>query len=239
MSIVSNTVCYLDGEVLLEGFFAYDDDLEGRRPAVLIAHAWGGRNKFVEDKAILLAEMGYFAFAVDMYGQGILGQGVEESSKLMQPFIDDRRLILSRMNAAFYAVKLLPWVDDTKVAAIGFCFGGLCVTDFARSGAAIKGIVSFHGLVFPLNENLRQAVTAKLLLLTGADDPMVSSEQIKVLQSELTVAGADWQVHSYGQTMHAFTNPVANDPSFGTVYSSVADKRSWLSMCNFLEEIFL
>ncbi len=239
MAIISNTVGYLDGDVLLEGFFAYDDRVEGRRPAVMINHAWSGRNGFVEEKALLLAEMGYFAFAVDMYGKGILGQGIEQSSKLMQPFMDDRSLVIRRMNAALYAVKLLPWVDDKKVAAIGFCFGGLCVLDLARSGADIKGVVSFHGLLdAPSAGSLKSKITAKLLVLNGAEDPMVSSKQLNDLQQELTDADADWQVHNYSQTMHAFTNPVANDPDFGTVYQPVSDRRSWESMKTFLNEIF-
>ncbi|MCK5121469.1 MAG: dienelactone hydrolase family protein, partial [Methylococcales bacterium] len=147
MAIISNTVGYLDGGVLLEGFFAYDDSFEGRRPAVMINHAWAGRNDFVNEKALKLAELGYFAFAADMYGKGVLGHSTEENAVLMQPFMDDRGLLLSRMQAALYAIKLMPWVDDNKIAAIGYCFGGLCVLDLARSGADIKGVVSFHGLL--------------------------------------------------------------------------------------------
>lgn len=239
MAVISNTVGYLDGEVLLEGFFAYDDAIENRRPAVLINHTWAGRNQFVEEKALKLAALGYFAFAVDMYGQGILGQGNEECSALMQPFMDDRSLVAKRMQAALYAVKLLPWVDDEKIAAIGFCFGGLCVLDLARSGAGIKGVVSFHGLLdVPLSVTENQFMKAKVLVLSGADDPMVSGEQLLALQQELTQAGADWQTHTYGHAMHAFTNPVANDPGFGTVYQAEADRRSWVAMKNFLQEIF-
>ncbi len=241
MTIISNTVNYLDGDVLLEGFFAYDDGVEGQRPAVMINHAWAGRNDFVEEKALKLAELGYFAFAVDMYGKGILGQSIEQNSKLMQPFMDDRHLVLSRMNAALYAVKQFPWVNDKQLAAIGFCFGGLCVLDLARSGADIKGVVSFHGLVDAPEQSGRQtqvAINSKILVLNGADDPMVSNEQLFSLQQELTRAEADWQVHTYSQTMHAFTNPVANDPDFGTVYQPDSDRRSWLAMKNFLTEIF-
>jgi dienelactone hydrolase len=131
MAIFSNTVNYLDGGTLLQAFFAYDNAFEGRRPAVLIAHAWGGRDEFVNDKAIQLAELGYVAFALDMYGQGVSGANPEENSALMQP-LDDRQLLQQRINAALYAVRLLPWVDDSKIAAIGFCFGGLCVLDLAR-----------------------------------------------------------------------------------------------------------
>lgn len=238
MAIIFNTVGYLDGGELLEGFFAYDDSFEGRRPAVMVNHTWVGRNQFVEEKAKKLAELGYFAFAVDMYGKGVLGHNNDESAKLMQPFMDDRDLVLKRMNAALYAIKLMPWVDDKKIASIGFCFGGLCVLDLARSGVDIRGVVSFHGLLTSAQDSLIKEIKAKVLVLHGNDDPMSSGEDLIALQTELTQAGADWQVHNYGHTMHAFTNPSANDPGFGTVYQAKADKRSWQSMISFLQEIF-
>ena len=239
MSIISNTINYLDGDVLLEGFFAYDDEVEGQRPTIMINHAWCGRNKFVEEKAVMLAKQGYFAFAVDMYGKGILGQNNDENAKLMQPFMDNRSLVQSRMEAALYAVRQMPWVDDKKIVAIGFCFGGLCVLDLARSGADIKGVVSFHGLLAGIENSQTKQIKAKVLVLHGFDDPMNPIEQVTALQQELTQAKADWQLHSYGHTMHAFTNPQANDPGFGTVYNAEADKRSWQSMMDFLTEVLV
>ena len=238
MAIVSNTVGYLDGEVLLEAFFAFDDSLSGRRPAVLINHTWVGRDDFVAEKAKKLAELGYVGFAVDMYGKGVLGSGAEENAKLMQPFMDDRQMLQKRMNAAFYAVKLMPWVDDSKIAAIGFCFGGLCSLDLARTGADLKGVVSFHGLLAAPGNTQGNAIKAKILALHGHDDPMVPVEQVLAFEQEMTKAGADWQLHTFGNTMHAFTNPAANNPDFGTVYQPDADRRSWLAMENFLTEIF-
>jgi len=130
-------------------------------------------------------------------------------------------------------------VDDKEIASIGFCFGGLCVLDLARSGVDIKGVVSFHGLLgAPEHSQPAAKIKAKVLVLHGYDDLMAPVDQVFALQQELTQAGADWQVHSYGNTMHAFTNPLANDPDFGTVYKAEADKRSWISMQNFLLEIF-
>ena len=238
MAIISNTISYLDGDVVLEGFFAFDDAILGRKPAVLISHAWGGRDEFVAEKAKKLAELGYVGFALDMYGKGILGENPEQNMALMQPFIENRVMLQQRIKAALYAVKLLPWVDDSKIAAMGFCFGGLCVLDLARTGVDIKGVVSFHGL-FNAPDNIKDpAIKAKVLALHGYDDPMVKPEQLIEFQNEMTKAGADWQVHSYGQTLHAFTNPVANNPDFGTVYNANADKRSWQAMQNFFEEIF-
>lgn len=238
MAIISNTIGYLDENVHLEAFFAYDDAHEGRRPAVLINHAWGGRDNFVNEKAKRMAELGYVGFAVDMYGKGVLGSSMEENAKLMQPFLDDRKMLRKRLRAALNAVKLLPWVDDDKIAAIGFCFGGLCVLDLARSGADIRGVVSFHGLLNAAESIINNPITAKILALHGHDDPMGPVEQVIAFQEELTAAGADWQMHIYGNTMHAFTNPVANDPAFGTVYQPDADRRSWIAMQNFLEEVF-
>jgi len=238
MAIVSNTVNYLDGDTLLEGFFAYDDAIEGRRPAVLINHAWGGRDGFVANKAVKLAELGYVGFALDMYGKGVRGSDPEENTKLMRPFMDDRALLQQRIGAALAAVKLLPWVDDKQCAAIGFCFGGLCVLDLARTGADIRGVVSFHGLLGAPGNTEGKKIQAKVLALHGHDDPMAPPEQVLAFEQEMTRASADWQLHVYGNTMHAFTNPVANDPGFGTVYQAAADRRSWLAMKHFLSEVF-
>jgi dienelactone hydrolase len=238
MAIVSNTVGYLDDDVLLEAFFAFDDSLSGRRPAVLINHTWTGRDDFVAEKAKKLAALGYVGFAVDMYGKGVLGSSAEENAKLMQPFMDNRIMLQKRMNAALYAVKLMPWVDDSKVAAIGFCFGGLCSLDLARTGADLKGVVSFHGLLGAPGNTHGNAIKAKILALHGHDDPLATVDQVIAFEQEMTRAGADWQLHTYGNTQHAFTNPLANDPERGMVYRPDADRRSWLAMENFLTEIF-
>jgi dienelactone hydrolase len=238
MAIVSNSVGYLDDGVLLEAFFAYDDSFSGRRPAVLINHTWVGRDDFVAEKAKKIASLGYVGFAVDMYGKGVLGSSVEENAKLMQPFMDSREMLQNRMRAALYAVKLMPWVDDSKIAAMGFCFGGLCSLDLARTGVDLKGVISFHGLLGAPGNTQGNAIKAKILALHGHDDPLVPAEQVLAFEREMTAAGADWQLHAFGNTMHAFTNPTANNPDFGTVYQPDADRRSWLLMENFLTEIF-
>ncbi len=228
----------MDGDVLLEAFFAFDDALIGRRPAVLINHTWVGRDEFVAEKAIKLAELGYVGFAVDMYGKGVLGTSPEQNSALMQPFMDDRLLLQKRIQAALYAVKLLPWVDDHNVAAIGFCFGGLCVLDLARSGSDLKGVVSFHGLLGAPTHPAAKPIKAKVLVLHGHNDPLATPDQVLAFEQEMTLAGVDWQLQCYGHTAHAFTNPLANDPDHGMVYRAQADSRSWLAMKNFLSEVF-
>lgn len=238
MAIVANTVDYLDDGVALQGYFAYDDAYSGQRPVVLIHHAWAGRDEFVADKARKLAALGYLGFATDMYGKGVLGANREVNGQLMQPFMQDRQKLQQRLLAALANVKLLPWADDKRIAAMGFCFGGLCALDLARTGVDIAGVIAFHGLLMPPANIPAPKIKAKVLVLHGHDDPMASPEQLNALQAELTTAGADWQSHIYGNTMHAFTNPVANDADFGTVYQASADCRSWLAALNFLTEIF-
>jgi dienelactone hydrolase len=238
VAIFENKVAYTDDDTVLEAFFAFDDSITERRPAVLIGHTWVGRNEFVAEKARALAKLGYVGFALDMYGKGVIGSSSEENANLMQPFMDDRSLLQKRMKVAFATVKKLPWVDDSKVAAIGYCFGGLCVLDLARTGVDIKGVVSFHGLLDAPDNTQGNKIKAKILALHGRDDPMGLPDQVLAFQEEMTQAGADWQFVSYGHTVHAFSNPAANDPGFGTVYQADADMRSWQAMMNFLAEIF-
>jgi len=238
MVITTTTIDYYDKETLLQGFVAYDSSFEGPRPVVLIAHAWAGRDEFVEEKARCLAKQGYISFALDMYGKGVLGRNRDENAQLMQPLIERRELLQQRIYAALKTVRLMPFADKKKVAAIGFCFGGLCVLDLARTGATLQGVISFHGLLMAADNIPEPEIAAKVLLLHGHDDSMVSIDQVLAIQAELTRSGADWQFHHYGKTMHAFTNPVANDPAFGTVYNHTADYRSGLLMQQFLDELF-
>lgn len=237
MALQTKYVEYLDRDTCLEGFFAYDDRNSKPMPAVLISHAWAGRDEFVCGKARKLADLGYASFAMDMYGKGVLGRGTEENAKLMQPFMDNREVLQKRMGLALQTLKRLDEVNANKVAAMGFCFGGLCVLDLARTGAELKGVISFHGLLMPPGNTQANKIKAKVLVLHGHDDPMGPVDDVLALQKELTEAGTDWQLHSYGNTVHAFTNPLANDADFGTVYNSVADSRSWQSMENFLTEV--
>lgn len=233
----TQVIDYFDGDIRLQGYLACDDAHSGPQPAVLIAHPWAGRNEFVMDKARQLAALGYVGFALDMYGEARVGVGNEECSALMMPFMQDRALLQRRMLCALDAVRNQPSVDAARIAAMGFCFGGLCVLDLARTGADLRGVVSFHGLLKPPGNTVGQRIRAKLLVLHGHDDPMGPVADVVNLEKELTEAGADWQVHVYGNTMHAFTNPQANDPGFGTVYNATADSRSWRSLLNFLAEV--
>jgi len=228
---------YRDDTVLLEGYYAPAVCAPATSPAVIVIHDWTGKNEFACKKAEKLAKLGYAGFALDMYGKGKIGNTKEEKMALMQPLISDRSTLLTRILAAYDTVRELPEVDATKIAAIGFCFGGLCVLDLARSGTDVKGVVSFHGLLNAPENATQQKIKSKILALHGFDDPMVPHDQIIAFGDEMTAAKADWQLHMYGGTMHAFTNPMANDPGFGTVYHKTADERSWQSMVDFFREI--
>lgn len=236
--MLTETLHYKDGDVALEGFVAYDESHQAKRPAVLVSHDWTGRNEFACEKAKALAKLGYVGFAIDMYGNAKLGSDTDEKRSLMQPLMSNRQLLQRRMNAAVEVVSSHPLVDAQNMAAIGFCFGGLCVLDLARSGAKVKGVVSFHGLLFPPERQETTTIKAKVLVLHGFDDPMVPPEQVLHFAEEMKKNHVDWQIHVYGDTLHAFTNPLANDPEFGTVYNKIADQRSWIAMKDFLDEIF-
>jgi len=206
-------------------------------PAVMVFHAWGGRDAFAEEKAKYLASLGYVGVAADLYGKGKLGETTEEKTALMTPLMEDRDLLQRRIQAALQMTRSLENVDPARIGAIGFCFGGLAALDLARSGSDVRGVVSFHGLFIPLQKKGGE-IKARLLALHGYDDPMATPEQMKAFMDEMTEVKADWQCLAFGNTKHAFTNPEANDPKMGTVYQPSSEKRALLSMTHFLKEIF-
>ena len=236
--MITTTLDYNDGDTVLEGYVAFDES-DTQKPLVLVAHDWTGRRAFACEAAERVAGLGYVGFALDMYGKGIFGSDGDTAgnSALMGPYAADRALLRRRIRAALVAGRNVPQVKATQVAAMGYCFGGMCVLELARSGADVLGVVSIHGIFAP-GDVPNEEIRAKVLCLHGHDDPMVPPEQVLAFQQEMSEAGADWQVHSYGGTMHAFTNPQANDPGFGAVYSADAERRAYQSLENFLEEIF-
>jgi dienelactone hydrolase len=203
---------------------------------VLINHAWGGRDEFVERKARRLAWQGYACFALDNYGKGKRGTTPEESSALMAPFMNDRAMLRKRLLSGLAAVKAMPIVDARRIAVMGFCFGGLCALDFARADADVRGVVSFHGLLKPSGLT-EPKIRARVLMLHGYDDPLAPPDDVLAVAREFTAAGADWQLHAYGQTVHAFTNPAANNRAGGMQYDEAADRRSWHALEEFLAEV--
>ena len=238
MTIQTKALDYSQDGTSFEGYFAWNDAAAEPYPCVLVSHAWGGLGEFEQERARDLAELGYAAFCLDLYGKGVRGSSPEENAELMQPFLDDRAMLQSRLTLAVNVAGQQPGVDASRMAAIGYCFGGLCVLDLARVGGDVLGVVSFHGIFFPPGNTEGNEIGAKVLALHGWDDPMATPEQAVALAAELTAAGSDWQIHGSGHTVHAFTNPAANDPDRGTVYNETADRRSWQAMTNFLEELF-
>jgi dienelactone hydrolase len=236
--MLTKEIVYQDEKTVCRGFIAYDDSHLNPRPCVMIAHDWGGRHEDVCNKARQLSTMGFVGFAIDMYGQAQLGNDKAEKSALMTALVQDRKKLAARILAAFNTVAQLPQVDNTKIAAIGYCFGGLCVLDLARTGVDVKGVVSFHGLLTAPEEGNSVELRAKILVLHGYDDPLVLPEQVNKFASEMTARKADWQIHIYDLTAHSFTNPDANDDEMGLHYNPTADRRSWVSMELFLKEVF-
>ncbi len=238
MAVKTRPIGYTHDGKAYEGLLAIDESFSGKRPAVLISHAWAGRGAVEEGYARSLAELGYAGFALDLYGKGVFGKTTVECQALMSPLAGDRPLLQERLLHVIEVVRTLPEVDASRIAVMGFCFGGLCALDVARTGADIKGAASFHGLFGAPGNTKSKKIRAKVVAYHGWDDPMVKPDDVKALGQELTEAGADWQIHAYGGVMHAFTNPQANDPGFGTVYNKRAADRSWASFKLFLEECF-
>lgn len=238
MTIQSKKIEYSDGDHVLQAHMAWNDASGGARPGVLVAHAWRGRSEFEDQKAEKLAELGYVGFALDLYGKGILGNSIEENNALMQPLIEDRLMLQRRMHLALETLRDQAEVDASQTAAMGFCFGGLSVLDLARTGADVKGVASFHGLFNQPGNTADNQISAKVLAMHGWNDPMATPEQVVDFAAEMTGMGADWQLHAFGNTSHAFTNPEANDPEMGLMYQADADRRSWELLRGFLAELF-
>ena len=238
-NIQAKTVEYKHGDTVLEGYVSFDDSIGGKRPGILLVHEWKGLGDQVKKRADMLAALGYTAFAVDMYGKGIRPQTNEEAAKQAGIYKNDRKLMRERVKAGLEILKQQPTVDTTKLAAIGYCFGGTTILELARSGEDMKGFVSFHGaLNTPTPEDAKN-IKGKVLALHGADDPNVPEAEVKAFEEEMRSAKADWQLIAYGGAVHSFTNPEAgNDNSRGAAYNEKADKRSWETMKVFFREIF-
>lgn len=235
--IEEKIVEYKEGQTILEGFLAQPKG-NGRRPAVVIVHDWMGLGDQSRKTARRLAEMGYVAFAADIYGKGVRPKNAEEASKLAGVYKTDRGLMRARAKAALDETLKLPTVTAAKVAAIGFCFGGTTVLELARSGSPVAATVTFHGgLDTPRPEDAKQ-IKGRVLALHGADDPFVKPVEVQGFEEEMRKAGVDWQLVAYGGAVHSFTNPAAgNDNSKGAAYNASADKRSWEAMKTFFQEV--
>ena len=224
------TCDYDDGSTKCRGYLAYTKQ---NAPLVLVAHAWKGQDDFARMQAEKLAEKGYAGFAIDMYGDGVCVEN-DQAASMMAPFFLDRHLLRKRIQAALDFGSSLREVDSKRCGAIGFCFGGLCVYELLCSGAKIDAAISFHGVFADEFDShhaklapIAAGVKGQLLLLHGDLDPMVSQEDLARLRRNLTEKEVDWQLHIFGGAMHAFTNPMAQNPEAGTVYHPSACQRAF------------
>lgn len=233
----TTVIPYHDNGVDLEGFVAFPK--EKKCPLVILCHAWKGRDEFICEKAQLIAKLGYVGFALDMYGKGVLGKSKEENAVLKRPFTQDRYLLHRRVTKALEVASHLPYVDSQRIAAIGFGFGGICALDLARSGANLRGAVSVYGHFDPPPFELIKPIQSKILILHGYRDPVTSQRELRDFEEEMNRAMVDWQVHTYGNAMHAFATPGANDPEAGILYNPVAANRAWIAIQNFLAEVLV
>lgn len=233
-------IYYKDQDTVFEAYAAYRADLTGLVPCVLIMHDWSGLNQHTRGAADKLARLGYVGLALDVYGKGVRGSLTGDNFALMDPLMADRALLRWRLLAGLNAAQNHPRVDHHRVAVIGYCFGGLCALDLARSvPIGLKAAVSFHALLKPPNIGEQSPIQASILILHGWDDPVAPPPDVLAVAEELTAAQADWQVHAYGHAKHAFTFQGANMPERGIVYNAAADRRSWASMKAFLSETFV
>lgn len=237
--VVTKVVEYRQGDAVLEGYLAYDDTTAEKRPGVLVVHEWTGLGPYVQKRVQQLAGMGYVAFGADIYGRGVRPDNPKDAAATAGKYKGDRQLLRDRVLAGLAELRRQPQVDTGRLAAIGYCFGGTTVLELARSGADVRGVVSFHGGLDTSMPAVVKEVRAKVLVLHGADDPFVPPAQVAAFQEEMRGAGVDWQMVYYSGAVHSFTNPGAgNDPKKGAAYNERADRRSWEAMKLFFAELF-
>lgn len=230
---------YAEGEAIFQGYFAALRAVVEPRPCVVLAHEWSGLNDPTKRLADRYARLGYVCFAVDVYGKGVRGDPFADNSGLMDPLMGNRALLRRRLQAGFAAASRLPGVDATRMAVVGYCFGGLCALDLARAGPAnLRAAVSFHGGLGAPGLGEQRPIEASILLLHGWEDPVVPIVDVLDIAKEMTEANADWQLHAYGHARHAFTFGGANFPERGVVYDRRADERSWTAMRRHLAAAF-
>ena len=235
----SETIDYRDGDVSLKGFFAYDERQSGKRPGILVMPEAFGLGAHAKERVQRLVELGYVAFGGDPYGDGVEAADLPGAMKLAGPLTQDPAKFRARGRAALDKLASFAQVDSTRLAAIGFCMGGTFGLELARDGAPLRGVATFHAGLQTQRPAVEGQVKAKLLVLTGADDPFVPADQVIKFQEEMTKAKADWHLISYGGTVHSFTNvDAARIGNPGLAYNKLTDERSWKAMASFFEEIF-
>lgn len=237
-AVVERSLEYKSGDVLCEGWQAHDDAVKGRRPGVLIVHQWTGVSDHEKEAARKLAALGYNVLVADIYGKGVRPQP-PAAGKEAGKYKADRALLRSRVNAGLEALAGHELTDRSRLAATGYCFGGTTVIELARSGAKVKGVVSFHGGLDSPTPSDGKNIKAKVLALHGADDPFVPAKDIAAFTAEMKAHDVDWKLVSYPGAVHSFTHKAAGtDNSKGAAYNADADRDSWFQMEQFLKRIF-
>jgi dienelactone hydrolase len=240
--IKGKVVTYKAGNVVMKGYLAFDENIKGKRPGVLIVHEWWGQNEYVRKRARMLAGMGYTALALDMYGDGKQAAHPEDAGKFASAVTKNAAIGEGRFMAALEFLKKQKNVDPERIAAIGYCFGGGVVLHMARLGVNIKGVASFHGSLATEKPAGPGVIKAKILVLNGDADKFTTPEQIAAFKKEMKKAGADFQFISYPGAMHSFTNPdadmYAKKFNMPVGYNADADKKSWAELDKFLADIF-
>jgi dienelactone hydrolase len=241
--VITSLVFYQAGDAKLRGYLAYDDQFTGKRPGILVVHEWWGHNEYARKRARMLAELGYTALAVDMYGEGKTADHPDDAGKFASAVMQNMATTgKERFMAALDVLKKHPSVDTAKIAAIGYCFGGGTVLNMARLGVDLKGVVSFHGSLGTATPASPGQVNANVLVANGESDSFVTPEQVAEFKKEMEQAGVDYQFINYPGAKHSFTNPDADSfaQRFGMdiAYNAEADKKSWEDMQAFFNKIF-
>jgi dienelactone hydrolase len=238
--MTTQTVTYTDAGTTLKGFLAYDDKQTGKRPGILVMPEAFGLGKNAKARAQRLAdELGYVALGGDPFGDGREFTDLQEAIKVAGALMADPAKFRARARAGIDKLASLPQVDSSRLAAIGYCMGGTFALELARDGAPLRGVVSFHGGLQTQRPAAPGQIKAKVLVCHGSDDPMIQTPQVNAFIDEMTKAQADWQLISYGNTVHSFTNPDADGTMMpGIKFNAQSDARSWLAMKNFFEEVF-
>jgi dienelactone hydrolase len=237
--IRTEPVEYHDGPTLLKGFLAYDDATQDVRPGVLVCPEWWGLTDYPKHRAEELAKLGYVAFVADLYGDGRVTADPAEAGAMHAPLMADRKMLRQRTQAALDTLTAHKLVDKTRIAAIGYCFGGAAAIELARAGAPLVGVVSFHGDLSRTPDEGPDHITAKVLVCHGGADTMVTPATLASFEQEMKEAGVDCQINIYSGAKHAFTNPAADTYHLPPVgYNEEADHRSFAAMKDFLAEVF-
>jgi dienelactone hydrolase len=241
-AVHAEAVDYTAGDVTLKGYLAYDENKEGPRPGVLVVHEWWGHTEYARRRARMLAELGYTALAVDMYGDGKTANHPDDAGAFANAVMSNMDVGQQRFEAALAVLKNHPTTDPEQVAAIGYCFGGAVVLHMARRGLDLDGVVSFHGALNTQAPAQPGMVNAPILVLHGADDQFVPQEVVDQFRQEMDAAGATYEFIAYPGAMHSFTNPEADSLAeafqMPVSYNAAADAQSWEAMQNFFEMIF-